>query len=359
MTEARADATPGRQPAPRARNPLLTFAALVVVVFGLRELRAALLPVCFGIFLAVLASLPRRWLLRLGVPSGVAAVTLVLLVGGLGWLLFLGLQRTLVEFAAVVPGYRARLEELLADAVAWFASLGIQATPREMVASLEPSTWVAFLGQSVGGALGLVSMALLVLFVLFFALFEVDRIRARLQHHLGSSYDEARLLGVVVDLQRYLGVKTMTSTLTGLLAFAACALFGVAFPGLWGLIAFVLNFVPIVGSILAAVPAVLLALVDPALGWRVALPLALVYVAFNNAISNVLEPLLMGQRIGISPLGVLLGLVFWGWLWGAGGMLLAVPLTLVVDVLLERNRDLAFLAALIGHRPARPSAAGP
>jgi len=339
------------EPGAAARNPLITFAAVVVVAWGLSELRAALLPVCFGLFLAVLASVPRRWLLRLGVPSPLAVMVVVGAVGGVLWLLFLALQSTLAEFAAVVPTYRTRVEGLLADAVAWFASLGIEADPKELVASLEPGAWVAFLGQSLGGALGLVSNLFLVLFVLFFALFEVERIRTRLRWHLGPAYDEPRLLGLVVDLQRYLGVKTVTSALTGVCAFAACALFGVAFPGLWGLIAFALNFVPIVGSIIASLPAIALALVDPALGWRVALPLGLVYVAFNNAISNVLEPLFMGQRIGISPLAVLLALVFWGWLWGPGGALLAVPLTLVVDVLLERSHDLRFLAAVIGRRP--------
>jgi AI-2 transport protein TqsA len=155
----------------------------------------------------------------------------------------------------------------------------------------------------------------------------------------------------VPALQRYLGVKTLTSGLTGACVYGACALFGVGFPALWGLLAFLLNYVPIIGSIIAAVPAVLLALVEPGLGWSVALPLGLIYLALNNGISNLLEPLLMGQRIGISPFAVLLSLVFWGWLWGPGGMFLAVPLTLVAGVLLEKNHDLRFLAALIGRKP--------
>lgn len=332
------------------RNPLLTLAALVVIVWGLQVLRPALLPICFSLFLAVLGSLPLHWLTRRGVPSRLAAVLVVALLAGLLWLLILGLQEALAGFAAAVPTYRTRVEGLLADAVGWLSSVGIEADPKQVVASLEPRAWMNFLGQSVGGALGLVSSLLLVLFGLGFLLFEVDAIRGRLRRHLGEAYDEDKLGGLVDDLQRYIGVKTLTSVLTGAIVFSANSLFGVGFPLLWGLIALVLNFVPIIGSIIAAVPAVLLALVDPELGVRIAVPLAIVYLLVNNGISNLLEPILMGQRIGMSPFAVLLSLVFWGWLWGPGGMFLAVPLTLVAGVLLAGNRDLRFLAALIGRR---------
>lgn len=351
MSLAPDEADAAREAGPSPRRPLVTLAALVVVIWGLRELRTALLPICFGLLLAVLGAPARRWLMRHRVPARVASVTVVAVIVGGGWLLAFALEQTLARFAAVVPTYRARVESLLADLVSALASLGIDADPKLLVSSLEPRTWMTFLGQSLGGAVGLLSAVLLALFILFFALLEVDRIRARLGQQLGASYDEPRLLRLSTALQRYLGVKLATSALTGLCAYAACALFGAPFPALWGLVAFVLNFVPIIGSIVAAVPPVALVLVDPDLSWRIALPLAIVYLAINNLISNLLEPLLMGQQIGISPLAVLLSIVFWGWLWGPGGMFLAVPLTLAVDFLLEHNRDLRFLTALIGRRP--------
>lgn len=330
---------------------MITLAALVVVIWGLRELRTALLPICFGLLLAVLGAPARRWLIRRRIPAQVASVTVVAVIVGGGWLLAIALEQTLARFANVVPTYRARVETLLADLVSALASLGIDADPKLLVTSLEPRTWMTFLGQSLGGAVGLLSAVLLALFVLFFALLEVDRIRGRLGQHLGASYDEPRLLRLSSALQRYLGVKLATSALTGLCAYAACALFGAPLPALWGLVAFVLNFVPIIGSIVAAIPPVALVLVDPDLSWPIAVPLGIAYVALNNIISNLLEPLLMGQQVGISPLAVLLSIVFWGWLWGPGGMFLAVPLTLAVDFLLEQNRDLRFLTALIGRRP--------
>ena len=114
---------------------------------------------------------------------------------------------------------------------------------------------------------------------------------------------------------------------------------------LWGLVAFLLNYVPNLGSIIAAVPAVLLALVQYGVGH--ALLVLMGYVAVNMLLGNLLEPVLMGRRLGLSTLVVFLSLVFWGWVWGPVGMLLSVPLTMIAKIFLENTRDLAWLAVML------------
>ena len=121
---------------------------------------------------------------------------------------------------------------------------------------------------------------------------------------------------------------------------------GVDYPVLWGLLAFLLNYIPTLGSIIAAIPPVLLAMVQ--FGWTWALVVAMVYLAINICIGSLLEPRLMGRRMGLSTLVVFLSMVFWGWVWGPIGMILSVPLTMLLKILLMHSDDLRWVGVLLG-----------
>ncbi len=153
------------------------------------------------------------------------------------------------------------------------------------------------------------------------------------------------------DVQLYLAMKTITSFLTGFLVWIVVTSFGLDFGILWGLTAFLLNYIPFVGSIAAAVPAVLLGIVQ--LGWADAAYISLCYLIINISVSNGFEPYLMGRRLGLSPLVVFFSLLFWGWIWGPAGMLLSVPLTMIIKILLEHSDEFQWVAILMGLRPAR------
>ena len=332
----------------RIGGGLLVFAALVVVVFGMQATRAWLLPICFALLLAVLGEVPLRWLQRRGLPRPIAAVVAFGAFGVVFWLLLRTLVRALGEFGSRLPIYEARLQGYVDGVVEWLRSLGLVLDTRDVLASIEPRAWLGFLQQSVGGAFQFLSAVILVTIAVAFVLWEGDKLRERLRRAYGANWDEARATRMVADLQRYLGVKTVTSALTGLTIYLLNLLLGVESALLWGLCGFVLNFIPIVGSIIAAVPAVLLALATPDLGWGIALPLGIGYLVINNGISNLLEPVLMGRQFGLPALSVLLSLAFWGWVWGAGGMFLAVPLTIVTGTIIGSRGDLPLLRALIG-----------
>lgn len=151
------------------------------------------------------------------------------------------------------------------------------------------------------------------------------------------------------SVNRYVGMKTALSLLTGVVVVIWLWILGVDYPFRWGLLAFLLNFVPTVGSILAAIPAVLLALIQ--LGPLMSLWAAAGYVVVNVVVGNVLEPRWMGQGLHLSPLVVFLSLVFWGWILGPVGMLLSIPLTILVKIALENDDDTRWLGIMLGGGP--------
>ena len=193
-------------------------------------------------------------------------------------------------------------------------------------------------------------MTLLIFIMMVFILFEAGGLPRKLQLAFGWRREELeRMKEARREIQRYLGIKTAVSLTTGILIGFWVWLVGLDFPLLWGLIAFFLNYIPNIGSFLAAVPAVILTLIT--MGGGEALLVALGYALVNLCLGNLVEPHLLGRRLGISTLVVFLSLVFWGWVWGPIGMLLSVPLTMVLKILLEHTEDFRWLAQLIGANP--------
>jgi len=157
--------------------------------------------------------------------------------------------------------------------------------------------------------------------------------------------DIERLLSASKDIQRFLGIKTVVSLITGILAGFLCWRADLDFFILWGILAYALNYIPVVGSVIAGVPPTLLALI--LFGWPQALAVATGYTAINVFLGNFIEPMMMGSRFGISTLVIILSVLFWGWIWGPVGMLLAVPLTMMMKVALLNSEDFRWLAVAI------------
>jgi predicted PurR-regulated permease PerM len=147
-------------------------------------------------------------------------------------------------------------------------------------------------------------------------------------------------------VNHYTALKTVISIVTGVAAALWVWIMGVDFPIIWGVLAFLLNYVPNLGSIVAAIPPVLLGFVQ--YGWGTAFLVAAGYTVINLVVGNIIEPRFMGHGLGLSTLVVFLSLVFWGWLFGPVGMLLSVPLTMMVKIGLENKEDTRWMAILLG-----------
>ncbi len=335
-----------------AGRTVVAVAAVVVIVAGLKQAGTLVLPFLVAVFFSMLAAPIVLWIERRGVNPALAV--LVTMIGVLGVMVGFGalLTSSIAGFEEALPSYRAALDSIFRDVVAELAGRGIDVGEALRGESIEPGVIVGMAGSFMGSIIAALSNTALVLFTMVFILLEVAGFPRKLRAALGRpDADLSEFTEIMAKVQRYLGMKTVVSAVTGMCATLLLTVIGVDFALLWGLVAFLLNFIPTVGSIIAALPAMAVALVQPDLGPLPMLAVGAGYVFINTLIGNIIEPQLVGRRLGLSPLVVFLSLVFWGWVWGPVGMLLSVPLTISVRIALERNEDLHWIAVLLGPSP--------
>ena len=327
---------------------LVGAAALIIVIAGLKASATLLVPVVVAVFLSLLAVPPMRWLQARGLPAPLA-IAVVMLVATIIVLLVTGLVgQSVARLQDQLPLYRSRLDAITAHAVGWLRDLGVKAAPEELSKKIGTSEIMDLVAATASGLVSALSNVFLVIFTMIFALLEASGFRRKLAVAMGKNADAelTEWSRISEQVQRYLAIKAQVSLATGILVVILCLALGVDFPFLWGLLAFLFNFVPNIGSLIAAAPACLLAVVQ--LGAVSALILAAGYAGINLVIGNIVEPRMMGRRLGLSTLVVFLSLLFWGWVWGPVGMLLSVPLTVIVKIVLEHSEEFRWLSILLG-----------
>ena len=336
---------------------LLTTAAFVVLVAGMKAAESILVPFLVAAFLALICGPPMFWLQRRGVPSVLALLIVVAVICGIGVGVGALLGSSFKDFTAALPTYQVRLQERTDALVAWMDDLGIP-LPANVLSFFDvvnPGQIMQLVGRVVSGLGGLVTNSFLIALTVVFILLEASSFPAKLRAAFGDSRGAfGRFDQVAANVNRYLAIKTAVSLATGVMIAVWLAVVGVDFPLLWGLLAFLLNYIPNIGSIIAAVPAVLLAVIQ--LGPGPAGLAALGYLVSNFVMGNVIEPRFMGRGLGLSTLVVFLSLVFWGWVFGAVGMLLSVPLTMTVKIALESSEETRWIAILLGSEAAAGAA---
>jgi AI-2 transport protein TqsA len=333
--------------------PLVIAAAMVVLIAGLRAAQTILIPVLIAAFLAVLSAPLVLWLRRRRVPAVVAA--LIVVVALLGVLSGLGaiLSGSVNDFIGAIPRYQESLNALRENVTQWLASTPLHGLTGKLPSLVNLGAVMGLLGTGLKGLVAALSNTLLVVLTMVFMLLEAATLPDKLGAAFGTSPgDLGRFTRVTAQVQQYLLIKTATSLTTGILIWVWLTILGLDFALVWGLLAFLLNYIPNLGSIIAAVPAILLAAVQ--LGPSRTLAVLIGYVVVNMLIGNVIEPNLMGRRLGLSTLVVFLSMVFWGWVWGPIGMLLSVPLTMIVKILLENSEEWRWVAVILDNHVDRP-----
>jgi len=325
---------------------LIAAASLVVVVAGMRAASTIINPFLLAVFLASLCAPPLFWLQRRGVPNGLAVVIILLglLVAALLLMLFVG--RSVNALTQQLPAYQERLGIIMGGLTAWLSSLGLDMTNVLVSDYLSPGKVMSVVYYMLFAFKGLFRNMFLVFLIVLFILIEASGFPGKLQ---AAFPNPEKTLGhfkaMTASVNQYMGVKAIFSLATGVLVWLFLTLIGVDFAPTWGLLAFLLNFIPNIGSIIAAVPAILLALIQ--LGWPSALLTMLGYLVVNITIGNFLEPRVMGRSLGLSTLVVFLSLLFWGWVLGPIGMVLSVPLTMIVKIALAANEGTRWVAVLL------------
>jgi predicted PurR-regulated permease PerM len=335
----------------RGTNGLVVVAALILVGAGLRAAAPVVVPLLFALFLAIVASAPIGRMRALGVPASLAILIVTGAFLGVGALLSGVVAVSVGELSDSLPEYEARVEAMTASASDWVAGRGWKFGIDDLKRIADPGAAVGVVGEFLSGLGAILANGMLVGFLMIFILLEASSIPVKLAAMTSHPERAQRILEQLRgQIDAYFGVLTLVSAATGLLVYLLLLVLGVDLALLLGLLAFLLNYIPNIGSIIAAVPAVLLALVQ--LGPGPALLVMLGYLAVNMVMGNIVQPRLMGRDVGLSTLTVFVSMLFWGWLLGPVGMIVAVPLTAAMRLALEANESTRPLAIALGTEEA-------
>ena len=325
---------------------LLVLAALVIVIAGLKAASALIVPLLMALFIAIITLPFMLWLTGKGAPKW-AALGLILLVLA-SVILTVGslISSSVDQFSALLPTYENKLRTTITLLSDWAARHQLTRFTGGEFTIVDPKAAARIIGGLVGSVGRIVGDSLLIFFIVMFLLVEASTIPTKIRAILSDPDTTLeRLSEFLSAVKQYLVIKSLTSLITGVVVTAWLFFLGVDFAVLWGSIAFFMNFVPFVGSIIAAVPVVFLAFLDA--GVQDALLVAAGFLAINLVVGNLIEPRFMGRGLGLSTLVVFLSLLFWGWVFGPVGMFLSVPLTMLVKIALESDPRSRWIAILL------------
>lgn len=331
----------------KSNRILFILAALIIIFAGLKTAQALIVPFLLAFFISIICAGPFFWLQKRKVPASLAMliVIAVVMLGGIGVVTIVGTSVT--DFTNQLPTYQNQLRQQTLQLFTWLESFGIRLSKTIILEHFDPGAIMQSAASMLATAGGVLTNSFMILLTVIFILMEAAGIPAKLRAALQDADSSLATFDLFVDsVKQYLAIKTLVSCVTGVIIALGLILLGLDYPLLWGMIAFLLNYVPNIGSIIAAIPAVLLALVQ--LGLLPSLLVGVLYLIINLLMGSVIEPRLMGQKLGLSALVVFLSLVFWGWILGPVGMLLSVPLTMIVKIALEVNDSTRWLAILLG-----------
>ena len=331
-------------------STIFVLAGLIIIAAGLRASQELMVPFLLSVFIATMAATPMLWMQRKGVPAGfslplvmVLMVAAIVMLGGL-------VAQSASAFTAKLPFYQERLLLLQDDLSSWLlpmlAPLGIESLDFQL-RNFSPNMALELAGTTLARLSGVLSNSILIVLTVVFILAEAASFPTKLRRVLADPDEQLpHFAKFAENMNRYIAIKTTVSFATGVAAASLLWFMDVDFPILWGLLAFLLNYVPTIGSIIAAIPPVLLALIQisPAAAGGVAAGMVFINLLFGNFV----EPKFMGRGLGLSALVVFLSLVLWGWILGPVGMLLSVPLTMTAKIALEANPSTHWIALLLG-----------
>ncbi len=332
---------------------LIAVAALVAVIAGMRAASDLIVPFLLALSIAIICLPPLYWMRLRRVPSAIAIGLLIIIIVaaiiGVGALI----GNSIGSFVQDLPSYQHHLRNFLQETMKFAHRIGWNVSLENLPQQLNPDNAFALVTRFFKSFGAVLTDGFLIVFTVLFLLFEAT-VLPRKFDIMPKTDHEHRSLAIfgsfVESVQRYVFLKTVLSLALGLLVWLVLWGFGVRYAPLWGLLAFLLNFVPNIGAFLSAIPPVLLALLQG--GWPLFGYTAGTLFVIHFVTGNLIEPVLMGGRLGLSTLVVFVSLIFWGWVLGPVGMLLSVPLTMIIRIGFESNPDTRWLAVLLGPAPA-------
>lgn len=328
------------------KNYFFYFATSVIIIAGIKMASEIVIILFLSIFIASIFSTLLRFLEKRHFPK-ILAYFFVLSV----FLIFTLLMAYIInislkDFASNLPLYEEKLQGLIVQTISFVEEYGFIVDKNTILETLNLSSFFGFTTNIIGSIGTFLSKFLLIIIGVAFILAESKSFETKLKvifKYNAKKLDHFNLFSQ--NIQKYFLVKSTTSFLTGAIIAITLIFFGVDYPILWGVIAMLFNFVPVVGSIIAAIPAVLISLLNVDINTTIIL--IVFYVTINISISNIIEPKLMGKELGLSPLVIFFSLIFWGWILGIVGMFLAVPITMTLKIAFNSNTGTHWIAILM------------
>lgn len=331
----------------KSTSSIVLFAAFIIVIGGMIYAEAIITQFLMAFFISIVFAQPILWLQKKKVPQGLAITMVFLLIifvfVGFGELI----SNSLSSFSENAPVYEQNLTDMGATVMEFLKGYGIDLSMGKLSNIFDPSKVMNFTAGALGQLGGFMGNAFTIFFLVLFLLLELDSFSAKakaiaINTNISTSYFNT----IGNSIRNYLSIKTITSLLTGAIVWISLAILGLDYAIIWALIAFLLNYIPNIGSIIAAVPAVLFALIQ--LGFMGGLWTSIVFVAANMIVGNVVEPKMMGKGMGLSTFIVFASLLFWGFIFGTVGMFLSVPLTMTIKIMMEQSPKTKWMAVILG-----------
>ncbi len=332
----------------RKASLAVTLASIVIILTGVKFAENIISPMLIALFITAISAPVMIWLTRRKLPAGIAVTIIIMVIIIFGFFISSVLSTSLHKFSDNIPEYQERLQFITQSMAVGLNKIGLNIQIDKLLQTLNLGKVMGFVGSTFNQFVGTLTNIFLILMMVIFLLLELSSFNNKfkvISRNPGRTM--ARLSRVSGTINQYFKIKTLTSIITAIPIIIVLSIMGIDFPVLWGVVVFLLNFVPNIGSILAAVPVILLALVQ--LGFFAALEVMILYLLVNNFVGNFLEPKMMGKSLGLSTLVVFLSLVFWGWLLGPVGMFLSVPLTMTLKIIMDSNEETRWVAIILSN----------
>lgn len=343
----------------KAAAYFLGFISFVLFVYILMALSKILIPVTIAVFLTFLFHPLLLFLAKRGAPRWVSIILILIVVGVFGYLLVLllisaggDLQDKLKQYLANITSFLTQIlrpfDVTLREFASWFKIDLRTFDLKTLFERLFQAGVIPDFLNTFSSMMGDLFIALI--FWVFMMLGKV-KFEDRLAVAFGrkNAMVQENIKNINVQIQSYLIIKTILSLILGTLATVVFLLFGVDFAILWGVLTFILNFIPNIGSLIATIGPIIIALLQYGFGFTVIF-LAAILLVLHNIVGSIIEPHYLGRRMDLSPVFVLFSLIFWGWIWGIVGMFLAVPIAAVMKILFSNIGPLKPIAVLMGSK---------
>lgn len=335
------------QPRYMKLHPLFYAAATIIVIAGIKIGAPILNPILMAIFFAVIIYHPINWLKKKGV-NGILAISIVvvgllIVVVGMGG----AVTRSVIEFSQNLPYYKNELHEITRSSIKLLNGSGLDVSTDSVTQNFDAGSALGYASKFLTGVGGLLGQITLLVLVVAFILGETNSFPIKLKAVLKDpDVSLGNITVISKNIRYYLGIKTITGLIGGTAVTIVLFIMKIEYAIIWGLLVLLMRYIPNIGSIIAAIPIMLFVLIQD--GLIGVLYVGVAYGIINFILGQIVEPKFLAKGMKLSTLAVFLSLVFWGWILGDVGMLLAVPITMGIKISLESRENSKWIAIILG-----------